>query len=56
MSYSLIGDYETEEERAADHLYERNLQEWKHDNLSYIKGLKHELLKMWKLHYHIELE
>ena len=27
MSYSLIGDYETEEERAADCLYERNLQE-----------------------------
>ena len=56
MSYSLIGDYVTEEERAADCLYEQNLQDWKHDNLSYLRGLKPEQFKMWKLHYHMELE
>ena len=56
MSYSLIGDYVTEEERAADCLYEQNLQDWKHDNISYLKGLTPDQLKMWKLHYHIELE
>ena len=56
MSYSLIGDYVTEEERDADRLYEQNLQDWKHDNISYLKGLTPDQLKMWKLHYHIELE